>query len=50
MITDKNMSVYGIDSLYYSPNEKLILLGESKVSKSLDNGIFVNTKSKMAKR
>ena len=39
LITDRNMNVYGIDSIYYSPQEKLILLGESKVSKSLENGI-----------
>lgn len=39
LITDRNMSVYGIDSVYYSPHEKLVLLGESKVSKSLENGI-----------
>ncbi len=44
LITDRNMSVYGIDSLYYSPDEKMILLGESKVSKSLENGItMINT-------
>ena len=45
LITDPNMNVFGIDTLFYSPTNKLLLLGESKVSNSLDTAshlIFVN--------
>lgn len=45
MITDYNMSVFGIDTLFYSPENKLLLLGESKVSKTLKNGIALINKS-----
>lgn len=38
LTTDYNMSVYGIDVLYYSEKNDMILLGESKLSKSLENG------------
>lgn len=37
--TDYNMSVYGIDTLFYSEEKDLLLFGESKVSKSISNGI-----------
>ena len=37
--TDYNMSVYGIDTLYYSQQNDLLLFGESKVSKSVSNGM-----------
>lgn len=37
--TDYNMSVYGIDTLYYSQQNDLLLFGESKVSKSITNGV-----------
>lgn len=37
--TDYNMSVYGIDTLFYSQNKDLLLFGESKLSKSVKNGI-----------
>ena len=39
LTTDRNMNVYGIDTLYYSENNNMILFGESKLSKSLENGI-----------
>lgn len=45
LTTDTNMSVFGIDTLFYAPTQKLILLGESKVSTSLDNGITLINKS-----
>ncbi|MDE6586360.1 MAG: DUF1837 domain-containing protein [Clostridia bacterium] len=45
LLTDPNMNIYGIDTLFYSSQEKLILFGESKVSKSLDNGIALINKS-----
>lgn len=45
LVTDNNMNVFGIDTLFYDPKEKLLLLGESKVSKSLDNGIALINKS-----
>lgn len=37
--TDYNMSVYGIDSLFYSGKDEMLLFGESKFSVTLDNGI-----------
>ncbi|MFT9497499.1 MULTISPECIES: Hachiman antiphage defense system protein HamA [Thermotaleaceae] len=43
--TDTNMSVYGIDTLFYSEKENLLLFGESKVSISLSNGIQLIKKS-----
>ena len=45
LTTDLNMSIFGIDTLFYAPTQKLILLGESKVSTSLDNGIALINKS-----
>lgn len=45
LITSKNMSVFGIDTLYYSPKENMLFFGESKVTKSLDNGITLINKS-----
>ena len=39
LTTDNNMSVFGIDTLYYSTSNNMILFGESKVSKNLSNGI-----------
>lgn len=45
LTTDKNMSVYGIDELFYDAKNKRILFGESKVSKSLANGIALVKKS-----
>lgn len=45
MLTDYNMSIFGIDTLFYSHEKKLLLLGESKVSKSIDNGISLINKS-----
>lgn len=43
--TDYNMSVYGIDALYYSERDNLLLFGESKVSIKLDNGVNLIKKS-----
>lgn len=37
--TDPNMNVYGIDTLFYSEKRDLLMFGEAKFSKSLDNGI-----------
>lgn len=37
--TDPNMNVYGIDVLFYSAKENLLMFGEAKFSKNLDNGI-----------
>lgn len=45
MLTDYNMSIFGIDTLFYSHESKLLLLGESKVSKSIKNGIALINKS-----
>jgi hypothetical protein len=45
MSTDKNMSVHGIDVIFYDQKNKMLLFGESKVSKSLDNGIALVNKS-----
>lgn len=45
MLTDYNMSIFGIDTLFYSHEKKLLLLGESKVSKSINNGISLINES-----
>lgn len=37
--TDYNMSVYGIDSLFYSNKHDMLLFGESKFSVSVKNGV-----------
>ncbi|MBU7005209.1 Hachiman antiphage defense system protein HamA [Phosphitispora fastidiosa] len=43
--TDYNMSVYGIDTLFYSEENDLLLFGESKFTLKLDNGINLINKS-----
>lgn len=45
LLTDPNMNIYGIDTLFYSSKDNLILFGESKVSKSLKNGITMINRS-----
>ena len=45
LTTDFNMSVFGIDALFYSSENDMILFGESKLSKSLQNGIGLINKS-----
>lgn len=45
LTTDPNMNVYGIDTLFYSRESDMILFGESKLSKSLSNGIGLINKS-----
>lgn len=45
LITDRNMSVFGIDAVFYYPESKMLLFGESKVSKSLNNGVGLINKS-----
>ena len=45
LTTDFNMSIFGIDTLFYSAENDMILLGESKLSKSLKNGIGLINKS-----
>lgn len=37
--TDPNMNVYGIDVLFYSEKNNMLMFGEAKFSKNLDNGI-----------
>lgn len=45
--TSYNMSIYGIDTLFYSEDKKMILFGESKITKNLENGInLINTSLK----
>jgi len=42
--TSYNMSIYGIDTLFYSEDKEMLLFGESKVTKKLENGIsLINT-------
>lgn len=43
--TDRNMSVFGIDTLYLNPATHTIYFGESKVSKNLDNAIKLVNRS-----
>lgn len=43
--TSRNMSIYGIDVIYYSRKNNLILFGESKFTSNLVNGINLINKS-----
>lgn len=43
--TNKNMSIFGIDVIFFDNKNKMLLFGESKVSKSLDNGINLINRS-----
>lgn len=45
LTTDRNMSVYGIDTIYMNTYTKLLLFGESKISKNLENAIKLINKS-----
>jgi hypothetical protein len=51
LTTDHNMSVYGIDSVFYSSQKDLLLFGESKLTKNIDNGIkLINSSLKEYER
>lgn len=43
--TDRNMSVFGIDALFFDPIKYTILFGESKVCKNIDNAISLINRS-----
>lgn len=43
--TDYNMSIYGIDTLFYSEQDNILLFGESKLCKTLNNGVGLINKS-----
>lgn len=43
--TNKNMSVFGIDVIFFDEKNKMLLFGESKVSKNLHNGVNLINKS-----
>lgn len=43
--TDRNMSVFGIDALFFDPIEKIIFFGESKVCKTIDRAITLINRS-----
>lgn len=43
--TDRNMSVFGIDALFFDPNERILYFGESKVCKTIDNAITLVNRS-----
>lgn len=43
--TDRNMSVFGIDALFFDPVERIIYFGESKVCKTIDNAITLVNRS-----
>lgn len=45
LTTDPNMNVYGIDTLFYSEKDDLLMFGEAKVSKNLNNGIKLISES-----
>ena len=45
LITNYNMSIYGIDCIHYSSEDNLLLFGESKISKTITNGIALINKS-----
>lgn len=43
--TDRNMSVFGIDTLFLDTNSKTIYFGESKFSKNIESGIKLANRS-----
>lgn len=43
--TDRNMSVFGIDALFFDPVKRTIYFGESKVCKTIDNAITLVNRS-----
>lgn len=43
--TDRNMSVFGIDALFFDPKQRTIYFGESKVCGSIDNAITLVNRS-----
>lgn len=43
--TDRNMSVFGIDALFFDPAQKIIFFGESKVCNTIDNAITLVNRS-----
>lgn len=43
--TDRNMSVFGIDTLFLDVSKKILYFGESKFCKTLDNGITLINRS-----
>lgn len=45
MITDPNMSVFGIDTIFYNKNKKMLLFGESKFYSKLNDGVTALKKS-----
>lgn len=44
-ITDRNMSVFGIDALFFDSSNKIIFFGESKVCKNIENAIQLVNRS-----
>ncbi|MCR5609395.1 MAG: DUF1837 domain-containing protein [Lachnospiraceae bacterium] len=44
-ITDRNMSVFGIDTLFLDIDKKILFFGESKFCKTIDNGIILINRS-----
>lgn len=45
LTTSYNMSIFGIDTLFYSTESNIIFFGESKLSKSIENGVELIKKS-----
>lgn len=43
--TDRNMSVFGIDTLFFNPETLTIMFGESKVCKTIENAITLINRS-----
>lgn len=44
-LTDRNMSVFGIDALFFDPATRGLYFGESKVCKNIDNAITLINRS-----
>lgn len=43
--TNRNMSIFGIDALFFNPDQRMIYFGESKVCKSIENAITLVNRS-----
>lgn len=45
LATNRNMSVYGIDTVFYSSENKMLLFGESKFTNDIESGISLINRS-----
>lgn len=44
-VTSRNMPIYGIDTIHYSSSSNILFFGESKLTKTLENGVALINES-----